>query len=37
MFVPGAVAIQKWNFPLFLVTDVTLEWAFEEMNSKVGS
>ena len=27
MFVPGAVAIQKWNFPLFLVTNVTLEWA----------
>ena len=27
MFVPGAVAIQKWNFPLFLVTNMTLEWA----------
>ena len=24
MFVPGAVAIQKWNFPLFLVTNVML-------------
>ena len=27
MFVPGAVAIQKWNFPLFLVTNMMLEWA----------
>ena len=27
MFVLGAVAIQKWNFPPFLVTNVTLEWA----------
>ena len=30
MFVPGA-AIQKWNFPLFLVTNVTLEWAKSEI------
>ena len=31
MFVPGAVAIQKWNFPLFLVTNVMLEWAKYEL------
>ena len=30
MFAPGAVAIQKWNFPLSLVTNVTLEWAISE-------
>ena len=29
MFVPGVVAIQKWNFPFLLVTNVTLEWANE--------
>ena len=27
MFAPGAVAIQKLKFSLFLVTNVTLEWA----------
>ena len=31
MFVPGAVAIQKWNCPLFSVTNVTLEWASNEL------
>ena len=28
MFVPGAATIQQWNFPLFLVTNVMLEWAY---------
>ena len=33
MFVPGAVAIQKWNFPLFLVTNVTLDWASKDFSA----
>ena len=35
MFVPGAVAIQKWNFPLLLVTNVTLEWASQRVFQQI--